>query len=79
MRGVVRKRRELLLLDATRIHLDRVVGLGDFVELETVSAGTPTAADRDEHDRISAALGLDPDAMLAGSYIDLLGAQRETA
>ncbi len=38
IRGVVEKDRELWLVDATRIHLDRVVGLGDFVELETVCA-----------------------------------------
>ena len=39
LRGVVTKRRELWLLDRTRIHLDDVDALGTFVELETVTGG----------------------------------------
>ena len=71
-RGCVRKRRELWTLDSTRIHLDRVASLGDFVELETVSAGAAGPDDRREHDRIASALGLDASATVEGSYIDLL-------
>ena len=72
VRGCVRKRRQLWTFDSTRIHLDRVETLGDFVELETISAGSPGPADRREHDRIASALALDPSATLEGSYIDLL-------
>jgi len=36
---VVRKRREIALFENVRIHLDRVDGLGDFVELEAVWDG----------------------------------------
>jgi predicted adenylyl cyclase CyaB len=36
IRGVVKKRRELYLLNDTRIHLDEVEGLGTFLELEVV-------------------------------------------
>ncbi|MEN8159378.1 MAG: class IV adenylate cyclase, partial [Myxococcota bacterium] len=38
---VVRKRREIALHHNVRIHLDRVEGLGDFVELEAVWDGSP--------------------------------------
>jgi predicted adenylyl cyclase CyaB len=72
VRGVVRKRRELWLIDATRIHLDRVEGLGGFVEIETVAQGTVGDATRAEHDRVAAALGIDAGATVAASYIDLL-------
>jgi adenylate cyclase class IV len=34
VQAVVKKRRTLLSLDATRIHLDNVEGLGNFLELE---------------------------------------------
>jgi len=37
---VVRKRREIALYQNVRIHLDRVDGLGDFVELEAVWDGS---------------------------------------
>ena len=34
--GVVRKRRWLYMVGQTRVHLDEVEGLGEFVELEVV-------------------------------------------
>ena len=72
LRGRVTKRRELWLHGATRIQLDSVEGLGDFVELETVAGGKPSESDRLEHDRLVADLSLDPAATVAASYIDLL-------
>ena len=73
LRGRVIKQRELWLLDATRIHLDTVEGIGNFVELETVSrTGDPSPEDRREHDRVFSALGLDALAAVEMSYIDFL-------
>jgi adenylate cyclase class IV len=72
VRGIVRKRRELWLLGSTRIHLDRVQGLGSFVELETVAAGAPGQSERQEHDRVAALLGVDLAVSVPASYIDLV-------
>lgn len=68
----VRKTRELLMLGGTRIHLDRVEGLGTFVELETEGNSRDEAAMRAEHDRVIDALGLDRSRFLAGSYGEML-------
>ena len=75
IRGVVRKERELWLFGSTRIHLDRVEGLGAFVELETVAPEEPGEDERVEHDRVAAALALDLARTVEVSYIDLLDRQ----
>ena len=74
--NIVRKRRELWLLDATRLHLDRVEGLGDFVELETVLGGAPEADARAELARIAAGLEIRRETLVAVAYVDLLAARR---
>jgi adenylate cyclase class IV len=83
IRAQVIKRRELLLLRHTRIHLDTVERLGAFVELETLvgaasagrdgMAGTAdAAAGARELREIAAVLDLPLDAGIPGSYADLL-------
>lgn len=76
VRGVVRKRRLLYLVGRTRVHLDRVEGLGDFVELEVVLEPGATVADgtREAHD-LMAKLGIDGQIPVA--YIDLLLSKSE--
>lgn len=70
--AVVAKRRHLLIYGSTRIHLDRVDGLGSFVELETVLRGQSESEARAEHDLVAAALGLDRAEIVPWSYVDLL-------
>jgi len=77
--GRVRKRRWLLRVGATRIHLDRVEGLGDFMELEVVLGDSQS----DEEGRATAeglmrALGLADAARIAGAYMDLLNAKAQS-
>jgi adenylate cyclase class IV len=71
VRGTVAKRRRLWILDATRIHLDDVEGLGLFVELETIFEGPSEALARAEHQRVLALLAIRPEDGLPGSYVDL--------
>lgn len=73
--GRVVKRRLLLLRGQTRLHLDRVQGLGDFLELEVVLAADETAAAGTAiAEDIFARLGLDPADRIAAAYRDLLTA-----
>jgi homotetrameric cytidine deaminase len=75
---VVDKERHLWLYDGVRIHLDRVEGLGDFVELEGVApAESDLGPEREKVARLSAALGIETDNVRPGSYADLLGSQDE--
>lgn len=74
--GRVRKARLLFIAGRTRIHLDRVEGLGDFLELEVVllddeSVETGIA----EAHELLASLQVKPDQLLSGAYLDLLADQ----
>lgn len=73
VRGVVAKRRELFLIDRTRVHLDDVEGLGQFLELEVVLAEDETPAEGERvARRLLEALQVPGDALVAPAYIDLL-------
>lgn len=70
--GRVKKRRWLLHVGATRVHLDRVEGLGDFMELEVVLAPGQTDADATAvAETLMQALGLAAAERIAGAYLDL--------
>ena len=72
----VRKRREVLLLDNVRIHLDEVAGLGTFLELEAmVDDAHDDATCRRQVAAITAALGLGEDDFIRASYAELLRAR----
>jgi adenylate cyclase class IV len=71
--GRVRKVRHLLMAGATRIHLDRVEGLGDFLELEVVLREGQSAEDGEAiAARLLRELNIDPAQHIAGAYLDLL-------
>jgi predicted adenylyl cyclase CyaB len=72
--GRVVKSRHLLLLGATRIHLDTVEELGQFVELETVVDERGDVAAHGELAEIASLLGLSDDDREAAAYRDLLAA-----
>jgi predicted adenylyl cyclase CyaB len=77
--GRVRKQRTLYLVGRTRVHLDRVEGLGDLMELEVVLAdGDDAAAGEREAHALMARLGIDACRLVDGAYVDLL-ARKESA
>ena len=72
--GRVRKTRELFLAGRTRIHLDRVEGLGDFLELEVVLREGEPAEDGVKVARdLLAKLGVAERDLVEGAYVDLFG------
>jgi predicted adenylyl cyclase CyaB len=72
---VVRKCRELWLLDNVRIHLDTVDGLGTFLELEAVVDATHDEVRcREQVGRMLPAFGVGDADCLRASYSDLLRA-----
>jgi predicted adenylyl cyclase CyaB len=74
--GRVRKHRTLFLVGRTRVHLDRVEGLGEFLELEVVLGdGEDVAAGVREAGRLMDMLGVEPWQLIEGAYVDLLERQ----
>ncbi|MBV9911598.1 MAG: class IV adenylate cyclase [Sinobacteraceae bacterium] len=72
--GRVEKVRTLFLRGRTRIHIDRVRGLGDFLELEVVLADSePPAQGIAEAHELLLQLGIGSSQLIEGSYLDLLG------
>ena len=71
--GRVRKHRTLFLAGRTRIHLDRVEGLGDFLELEVVlSDGEAMEIGEAIARDLIAKLGILPNQLVDRAYVDLL-------
>ena len=72
-RAVVRKVRTLLLAGRTRIHLDHVEQLGDFLELEVVLADGESIQDGEaEAHELMSKLGLSAHDLVPDAYVDLL-------
>jgi predicted adenylyl cyclase CyaB len=74
--GRIRKYRTLFLVGRTRVHLDRVEGLGHFLELEVV-LGDEEAIEHGvrEAGELMDQLGIQPEQLIEGAYLDLMLAQ----
>jgi adenylate cyclase class IV len=71
--GRVRKTRLLLSIGQTRVHLDRVEGLGHFMELEVVLRPEQSVEEGAAiAEALMARLELSATQRMAGAYVDLL-------
>jgi predicted adenylyl cyclase CyaB len=75
VRAVVAKRREVYLIGDVRVHLDKVQGLGSFVELEgIVEDPAEFARVAAEVESLRRTLRIEGHALVGESYSDLTGA-----
>ncbi len=71
--GRVQKHRTLFLVGRTRVHLDDVKGLGQFLELEVVlEDDEPSETGITEAHELMARLGVERAQLIEGAYVDLL-------
>ena len=71
IKTVVKKERSFWMYKNTRIHLDTVVDLGEYVELETVFQGQTETDAITEHDHVKHTLELNIAEPIAVSYSDM--------
>lgn len=69
--AVVEKKRKLYLYDNTRVHLDEVKGLGNFLELETLLVAGKSDATR-RFDFVKQMLGIENHEQIRASYRNLI-------
>lgn len=74
---VVEKDRRVAIVERTRVHLDCVTSVGDYVELETVVSDLDRDDPAEELARVSRLAGIDEMPVEAGSYSDLVIARRD--
>lgn len=73
VRTEVVKNRQLFMVGQTRVHVDKVENLGDFVELEVVLNNEQSIEDGQEiANDIMKKLGIEEENLLATAYADLL-------
>ena len=73
IRGVVRKTRYLYQVGQTRVHLDDVQRLGQFMELEVVlEQGQSDLEGQKIAEDLMSALGVERGDLIDGAYMDLL-------
>jgi predicted adenylyl cyclase CyaB len=77
---VVHKRRTVYLVGRTRVHIDRVTGLGDFLELEVVlRENEDQAVGEAEAHTLMQTLGVRSIHLIEAGYADLLEAAADDA
>lgn len=79
IRGIVKKKRELFMSGNTRIHLDQVQGLGNFMELEVVMS--PSQSDSEGWaiaNHLMQMLNVIDTDLINVAYIDLLEAKQHS-
>jgi predicted adenylyl cyclase CyaB len=69
---IVDKVRRVYLRENVRVHLDRVKGLGDFVEIDSVGAAGDFPRLQRQAEEMARDLGLQARDLVRGSYSDLL-------
>ena len=71
--GIVRKTRKLFLIGRTRVHIDNVENLGDFLEFEVVlSENENTNEGKTEAHRLMDQFGIENDDLIECAYVDLI-------
>uniref|UniRef100_A0A670ZV25 CYTH domain-containing protein n=1 Tax=Pseudonaja textilis TaxID=8673 RepID=A0A670ZV25_PSETE len=71
--GVVKKERHLYVVGQTHVHVDRVEGLGGFVELEVVLEEQQSPQEGEAVAwQLMSQLGIEEKDLVGGAYLDLL-------
>jgi predicted adenylyl cyclase CyaB len=71
--GRVVKHRTLFMIGRTRVHIDRVEGLGDFMELEVMLRNEEQAGEgMQEATLLMHSLGISEESLIDCAYIDML-------
>ncbi|CAH1159766.1 unnamed protein product [Phaedon cochleariae] len=69
----VKKTRQLFIVDQTRVHVDSVDKLGNFMELEVVLNDNQTPEDGEQIAfNLMTKLGVEKEDLISGAYADLL-------
>ncbi|XP_070710206.1 adenylate cyclase CyaB-like isoform X2 [Pempheris klunzingeri] len=73
VKGEVRKERRLFMIGQTRVHLDAVEGLGDYMELEVVMRPDQTVEEGQQvAEDLMEKLGVSKESLVTGAYMDLI-------
>jgi predicted adenylyl cyclase CyaB len=72
--ATVDKQREIYFIDNVKFHLDEVIGLGNFVEIESIDVGGALGEKKllEQCNYYIGLFGLTKEDMIASSYSDLL-------